>query len=280
MAQSTLLGTSLSHPGHSTSSQETSKSIFAGRTSSHTSEMSPAKLLIVAAMAALLAYAAPAPTPDKLVPDRYLEGRTTVSTNSNGFPSGDTLQKPVNTTGIPSGFPSGGELDARDALSRMFHIPAGQKNGVYNAFMDDDGKEVHQRVGSLSRPPQGWLDHSTGSKVARNMSLLPRENVGANCPEVAAIMDQSEVERAAYNLGSACDNGGPTFVKPRSAQYALSANAIVFTCNHMYETWFSGTNARACSTSEVTDSITWVEDKARCSNKEGKLFYMKCVDLD
>lgn len=173
--------------------------------------------------------------------------------------------------------PATDSLDIRADQPAGFKVPDGQKDGIYSVHIDENGKHVHQKIGDINKPAQDWAD-KWKSKAPRGLTARS-ENAGMNCVDKGAVLDDSEVSRAAYNLGTACDAGGPSWVPERSSQYAVSGATLVFTCNHMYKPW-SGSNARGCSTTEVINDMAFIEAASACNHKEGILSTQAQSDQD
>lgn len=174
---------------------------------------------------------------------------------------------------VPAASPD--SLDRREE-THGFTVPVGQADGVYAVTIDQNGNQVHKQISALSKPPEAWLDswkakHTRDVSPIESVSLLQarKEKVGVNCAKDGAVLDSSEVMRAAYNLGQSCDAGGPQFVPEKGSQYAVSGDSLVYTCNHKSKPWF-GSKARGCSTNEVVADVQLVEDPTQCNYREGK----------
>lgn len=156
-----------------------------------------------------------------------------------------------------------------------FEIPDGHPDGVYHASIDGDGNIVHELVTEIIEPARHWLefaspyDISQSTNASANATNLLRARGGGvaglkdgtTCAANGAVMDPTDVAKAAYNLGNACDCN-VDFVPARGSRYALYGSSVVFVCNYLYQ------GPQHCLAKEVNHDISSLQ--SACADVTGQ----------
>jgi hypothetical protein len=132
-----------------------------------------------------------------------------------------------------------------------FKIPPGQPDGVYKHHVDEKGNHVHAKLANTAPAPHQWTKPGKQRKRWDYGSYKD----GVNCQANGAIVDMTDVNRAAYNLGASCDaSSGDKFIAgSKGDRYAKAGDAVVYVCNY-------SSNSQHCKSSELQSDIPQIQN--------------------
>lgn len=131
------------------------------------------------------------------------------------------------------------------SLVAAFKVPEGQADGVYRAYYDAEGKEVHELLTPemlISSPPEGAASVLQPSPPAAVAPVTPRyageknpllskrrDNIYCGC---GFTLDPGDCDAVVADL-KAQFGSGYTFIQPRMSYYSIMGRSVVaFVCNY------------------------------------------------
>ncbi|KAH7379789.1 hypothetical protein BKA64DRAFT_713831 [Cadophora sp. MPI-SDFR-AT-0126] len=135
-------------------------------------------------------------------------------------------------------------------FASAYTLPAGLHDGLYGAFLDDRGNEVHRRL-----PPPSLENINTNTTVLEERQtdgggggdqLPPQFRCGCGF-----IMDHGGCDASVQDLKDQLGSG-VSWINANSAWYSIRSNVVSFICVGPY-----GANFRASSFQSATEQITY-----------------------
>lgn len=138
-----------------------------------------------------------------------------------------------------------------------FQVASSQKDGMYTAYLDTNGTEVHSHHANIT---DILLHHSQRRTPVSEVEKRTADSV--YCANNAMVVNSIDLSVARLTLGASCDAGGDNFIpKKNGVRYVKTNDLVVFTCNY-------APNDQHCTSDELNDDISAVQKQ--CANSEGE----------
>lgn len=136
-------------------------------------------------------------------------------------------------------------------VATAFKIPEGTPDGIYQAYYDSDGNEVHERIG----------DNTTDDVVpilARSQPelspLQKRNEVWCGC---GIHMQGGDCDDATHDVERQLGSGGGSAVPPTGSTYSKRGAVVAFFCNHERSPKYANDNDARNAWAQITNSCNY-----------------------
>ena len=163
-------------------------------------------------------------------------------------------------------FATGTAASTLPAASRTagFTLPAGLQNGVYRAYYDKDGREVHELVKAAENGTvnlrRGTTDSEERSFINKRQSpgFFLYDGIWCGC---GFNLDHGNCDAAVSNLENQLnvpggDDSNCAWIDANMSFYAISNDVVAFACNWQTTVSICGSDL-AYSLQQITNSCGW-----------------------